>query len=229
MPRDDDAREARRTVRAVLTDLEHADPAWLTMTLHDAGALPQGAVVAVRRQEVNASSAVAHLTLTYSADAPPSAPTHLLLKLTDPELEQRMPGRNRREIAFYRAVARTITGLPIVRCYDAVYVTGAPDRFHLLLDDPSTTTHVSHSYSAVPPTMPQCEVIVDALAHVHARCWDGPDVARALAAPDRQERRAGEESHTGGLTDALLVWARETVAAFVDAMGDRLTAERRVL
>jgi hypothetical protein len=64
---------------------------------------------------------------------------------------------------------------------------------------------------------------------VHARCWDDSHVACALSTPDAAERRAGEELHTGGVTDALIPWATETVDAFVEAMGDRLTAERRVL
>jgi len=207
----------------VLTDLEQATPEWLTEVLRRSGTLPSGHVVRAEQTPVNSSSQVAHLDLTYSTDAPPGTPQFLLLKIDSEELEAYMPQRNKREIAFYRLLAGEEHNLPVVRCYAAKYQSAEIDRFHLLLDDPSRTTHRAFEYSVAPPTMEQSEQIVDTLAEVQARCWETTRFTRVFA-----ENHA-KEVHTGEITDAFGPWVEETVARFLSEMEDRLTAQRRSL
>lgn len=207
----------------VLIDLEGATPAWLTGALRRSSSLSRGTVTAVEQEEVNSSSYVAHLRLSYSSDAPVSAPANLLLKVARPELEARMRQRNKREIALYRTTAGRDHGLPMVRCYDAAYRTSEVDHFHLLLGDPSATTHLAYPYSGVPPTILQCEMIVDTLAEVHAGCWETTIFNTAF-----QANRA-TEVHTGEVTDDLVPWIEETLARFLEDLGERIPSERQTL
>jgi hypothetical protein len=206
-----------------LDDLAQATPDWLTAALAGAGALARGSVVAIEAREVGASSQVAHLAVRYSADAPPDAPAHLFLKIADPDLERRMPRRNRAEVAFYLAVAGDAGDLPFVRCYDAAYAGGDVDRFHLLLADPAATTHVAIPYSAVPPTLAECHLMIDTLARVHARYWDDAGMAGPL-----QDARSAER-HTGMATAEFVAWADETAPRFLADLDEQLPADRRAL
>lgn len=210
-------------MRDVLTDPTQATPDWLTTILRARGVLARGRVEHVQQRQVRASSNVAHLTVRYSPDATASAPAHFVLKMTDPELEGRMPRRNRGEIAFYQELDEVADNLPIVRCFDAVYMAGQLDRFHLLLADPSATTHVALPYSAVPPTLAQSRQIVETLAYVHARFWNDLGLgARLRAAP-------ADELDSRTLSDDFVPWAAATLPSFLDDLGDRLSAERREL
>ena len=204
-----------------LTTLAQATPEWLTATLQANGTLSYGRVEAIAQRAVGASSQVAYLTIRYSADAPSAAPIDLLLKIADPELEQRMPRRNRAEIAFYSALATTPRALPVVRSYSARYAVGNPDRFHLLLADPTATTHIACPYSAAPPTMEQSTAIIDALARIHAHCWDDQGLGAQLQAARPAELQSGT------LTEAFIPWATEAVPRFISDLGDRLTARQR--
>lgn len=207
----------------VLTALEQANPEWLTTTLRREGVLARGHVVAVAQEEVDSSSQVAHLTLTYTPDAVASAPTRLLMKIADPDLERRMPQRNVREVHFYRIVAPLAGDLTVVRCYDAAYRHADVDQFHLLLADPSATTHRSYRYSAAPPTRAQCEMIVDALARLHARCWDDQRVKAGL------DGQPPVEWHTGLATEGFARWIDDTLPRFLDDLGERLPSSRQAL
>lgn len=124
---------------------------------------------------------------------------------------------------LYLALAGNSGDLPIVRCYDARYVSGRPDRFQLLLDDPSATTHVAFPYSAVPPTLSQCEQIVDTLAKVHARFWDD------LTLGDQLEAARPAELHSAAVSNAFVVWADDTLPRFLADLGERLPVERKAL
>jgi hypothetical protein len=207
----------------VLTDLEQITPVLLTSVLRARGVLPQGEVEHLDRRRINSSSQVAYLTIRYTADTLLDAPQNLVLKVADPWIEQQMPRRNRAEIAFYAALRDDPRHLPVVGCYAAAYEVANPDHFHLLLADPSASTHVALPYSAIPPTLDQCALIVDALALVHARCWGDRRLGQRLqsARPD--------EPHTGAFSDAFVPWAAETVAKFLAALGDRVPADRQAL
>ncbi len=207
-------------MNAVLTDLDEATPEWITETLRVSGHLTRGRVMTVTPTMEWSSSQVAHLATTYSDDAPTSAPRHLLLKIADPELEEKMPQRNKREIAFYSHIAPEVGDLPVVRCYTAAYQDGAVDHFHLLLDDPSATTHFAQKYSQVPPPFWQCERILDVLAQVHARLWNSP-----LLGGIEVERDRGEQ-HTGEATPQFATWVTTTMPRFIAGLDDRIPQPR---
>jgi hypothetical protein len=62
----------------VLGSIEEASPAWLTEVLRQAGVLERGRVEEVTARLNEAfNSKVAHLSLTYSSDAPPLHPLKL--------------------------------------------------------------------------------------------------------------------------------------------------------
>jgi thiamine kinase-like enzyme len=206
-----------------LSSLEEVTPDWLTAVLRREGVLSSGRVLSLEQDEVDASSYVAHLTVSYPLEAPAGAPRHLVVKLAYPGLEQRMRQRNKREVALYAFLRERPAGLPVVRCYDAVYRTDETDRFHLLLDDPSRSSHRAYPHSAAPPTREQCEVIVDVLAEIHARCWQTRNFDDVFAG------NGAREVHTGEWTEELGPWIDRIVPAFLEVMGERLSPERRSL
>jgi hypothetical protein len=99
--------------------------------------------------------------VSYSADAPPSAPTHLFLKL----------GRRRIQVEFYTHIALAMGDAPLPRCYAAAFAAEL-GRSHLLFEDLSTTHAVAEE--AIPPSLVDTERMVDALAQVHAHWWQHP-------------------------------------------------------
>jgi Ecdysteroid kinase-like family len=206
---------------ATLTQLSGATPEWLAEALRSGGGcLGSGRVTAVAAERVDASSWVAHLTLSYSVETPDAAPRHVLLKVCDPELEGRMPQRNKREIAFYRTVAGTEHALPLVHCYDASYQTAEIDRFHLLLADPSATTHRAYRHQQMPPNKLQREQIIDTLAVLHAKTWETHLFDRPF------EANHARELHTGEWHDGLPEWIEQTLPRFLRELGDLIPSGR---
>jgi hypothetical protein len=64
----------------LITDVEQLTPERLTELLRTHGALPHGRVMEVQRETAATGQAqIAHLTLTYSPDAPVAAPCRPLL------------------------------------------------------------------------------------------------------------------------------------------------------
>ena len=197
----------------VLTSAAEATPEWLTETLRRSGALEAGHVLAVDHQSVP-GRASKFLKLQYSPDAPADAPKRLFLKLTDTDIRLGVPGLGKVEPEFYNAVADSNANLPLVRCYDAVY-SAEKGCNHLLLDDLSET-HIAVRASQLPPTIEQCEQIVDALAQIHAYWWDHP----------RLGNEVGERPTEQGIRESFA----EDVAnvdEFISFLGDRLSAERQ--
>src|SRR5689334_22206344 len=102
---------------------------WLTRILCENGALSTGHVATVSTRPNDAfNSTIGHLELSYSVDAPSSAPRHLLLKLNhnhDGALE----------VGFYRMVAEVAADLPIfARCFGVDYDVTTGDSYCLLED-----------------------------------------------------------------------------------------------
>lgn len=162
----------------VIATAEGATPQRLTAILRREGVLPQGAVVAVAGRANDAfNSAITHLELTYSADAPPTAPRALFLKRSlGADWAVRAGAR---EVAFYRLVAPLAADLPMLaRCYDAAHdpESGAS---HLLLRDlsathapPLTRQHII-ALDALPAPA-HLDGVVGALAAFHACWWQHP-------------------------------------------------------
>ena len=169
---------------AVVVAPETLTPDRLTEILRREGTLETGHVEAVATCANPAfNSAICHLTVTYSADAPRHAPTALLLKRSLEAEWARAAGRD--EVAFYTAARAARDALPmIVPCYDAVYDPITGDSHLLLLDvsashsAPATRDELI-ALRAVPPRS-QLEAVITALAGFHAHWWDHPSLVDGL-------------------------------------------------
>jgi hypothetical protein len=202
----------------LITHVNQVTPAWLTEVLRESGELPQGKVVDVQpKASPKAVSLIVPLQLRYSADAPNSAPSHLILKVSQPFFKSETP----KEVEFYRSIANNVMNLPIIRCYQAVYSPEA-GQFHLLLEDLSET-HFPHPPSQLPPLQAYSEQIVDALARLHAYWWD--DVRPGKLAGQRPTDTTAKRD----VATELEQWAEKTLPLFADFLGDRLSEERRTI
>jgi hypothetical protein len=188
----------------------------LTERLRASGVLPTGRVVAVHARKAHPTliSSVRSYRVEYSPDAPPQAPTRLILKAsgsgTDPIL-RRTSGQ---EATFYRQAAPLTPAGLLPRCYDAE-VTEAGVR--LLLEDLSDT-HMMVTQWPLPPSTGVCERIVDTWAAFHAFWWLHPRLGGEVGAfPD----------------DATVAWVanerRQRYARFAEHLGDRLASGPRAL
>jgi ecdysteroid kinase len=197
----------------VVTQLEQATPAWLTQRLQESGALACGRVLTVEAtSETTIRSVVGHLSISYSVDAPASAPRRLFFKTGTHDLLHSDDWLA--EVSFYQNLAPA-TSSQTVPCFAAAYAPH-PARFHLLLADLSSTH--SHAQWPLPPSHTQLEQAVDCLAAIHAHWWEHP--------------RFGQDIHPRfdetSLADWLAVWEQQ-LARYLDFLGDRLPARRRVL
>ncbi len=181
-------------------------PQFLTTALRAAGHLPTGQVTALEAApDKPGVSVIIPLTLTYSPDAPPTAPTHLIYKTVW-----------EREARFYQTTVGNPHGLPIIQCYAVAPLEGT-DQHYILMEDLSAT-HAAHPPSMLPATQVQAEQIIEAMAHLHAHHWDSPRLAADFGpAPNEANLRAEAEELAGHF------------AAFADFLGDRLAPERRAI
>jgi hypothetical protein len=116
-------------------------------------------------------------------------------------------------VLFYKFVAPG-TSAHLLHCYDAAF---SPElcRLHLLLEDVSDT-HYSEPPSQLPPTQENCELIVRALADIHASWWEKPPWhVIGSSFPDRAE------------VDRRIQEVSARIALFTNFLGDRLSAKRR--
>lgn len=186
---------------------------WLTERLHAQGLLKRGSVAAVT-VEPNPLwnvAQTARLFLTYSEDVDGEAPARLFAKIrsqADPYAHL-FPG----EYAFYSR--KLSPDLPLTRCFDAQHdaVSGATC---LLLADLSAS-HAATSWP-LPPGKAQSILAVRALARIHAHWWTQEETIAGIARETLQER---ENVMTSAVADLL--------PGFFDAMGERLSSERRDL
>ncbi len=101
-----------------------------------------------------------------------AAPRSLILKTGLPERVASGSQGGRQEVAFYADVAGAMTACLVPRCFDAHW-DQTTNEWHLLLEDLSETHAVPTTWP-LPPTLTQCERIIDARARFHAAWWDDP-------------------------------------------------------
>ena len=176
-------------------------PAWLTAVLTRQGSLLTGQVLHVEQtRDPNPITQNATLLLTYSPDALGVCPRRLFFKQNPKSAEAR----------FYQKIAPTLTHTSVPRCYDAAYDDA---NSHVLV------AYVEQTHFAPPEAVPMplvySEMIVDALADLHGQFWGAPQLRPEIAelASDVPEFSFGTAS--------------KHFAAFVDVLGDRLSAPRR--
>lgn len=195
----------------LITSLDQISPEWLTRVLRRARLLTVASVAELSYEAGETSfSITAHLRISYTRNA--DAPDRLFLKFSKPTHPVSTP-EGGWEVVFYKFVAaRTPALLPY--CYDAVF-SPEQGKLHLLLEDFSGT-HYSEPQTQLPPTRSNCELIVRALADIHAAWWERPPwEVIGGSQPDRAaiDRRIEDVS--------------ERVTSFVNVLGDRLSETRR--
>lgn len=199
---------------AVLGSVEEVTPDWLTDVLRRQEALAGIRVTKVRVDEAKQSfmASIAKLRIGYDGDPPVGSPTRLFLKTSRPPDQPASSASGRGEIAFYRTGAPAMADPPVPRCYDAAF-EDATQRFHLLLEDLSES-HRELSDYPLPPTIVESEGIVTAFARVHAAMWGDPRIGNGIGPglPD---------------PDLYVTHLGPLFARFADALGDRLSSERR--
>ena len=154
-------------------------PGWLTETLREGGHLPSPAeVVAIEHEPiagvVGMLGEIGRLRLRYR-DAPAGAPRTLIVKspIEAPVNRQLAVGMKlyEREVRFYQQVAPSVSWrLP--RCL-AAEMDPATGDFVLLLED---LVDLQVGDQILGATIEQAEIAVDALADLHARWWDAPEL-----------------------------------------------------
>ena len=200
----------------VITTPEQVTPKWLTDVLRGSGSLTRGEAISVKIKLTKTLmvSVVSRLEVSYSADAPASAPSKLFLKVSRPNLSRAVsPELNSREVEFYHTVAPEMDDPPFIRCHAAAY-SSEYDRSHLLLDD-LTETHFQPE-PPHPPSKSYCELAVECMAQLHAHWWEHPQLGK----------RVGKLFDEGGL-NTFVGAVEKNVVRFIDFMGDELSAERR--
>jgi hypothetical protein len=202
---------------AVIRAIEQVTPSWLTQVLRQGGYLERGEVVAVRPGDRGRATASGpgfdpshRLAVSYSDDAPPSAPRQLYLKTYDEAIYAQA---GRLEVTFYTAIAPEMPYPPAAHCYHAAYdaETGA---FHLLLQDVSETHRAVHPESPAP--RPDVEQMLDALAQLHAYWWAHPRLGKGVGMLPTSES-----------VDNEFTILRDAFPGYVDFLGDRLSTRRR--
>jgi hypothetical protein len=202
---------------SAILSAEQVTPERLTAILRGQGALPRGEVARVTpgKAQTGFASCVWRLEVSYSKEAPASAPKRLFLKVSNPALApgQFNPDDLRKEILFYRVIAPAMDEAGAIPCYDAVYEpeTGAS---HIILHDVSET----HIPCLSPSSERNCERAVDALARLHAFWWDHPRLGKDVGRFPRLEERQQD-----------WVDAEKSTIAFMAALGDQLRGSWRAV
>jgi Ecdysteroid kinase-like family len=145
-----------------------------------------------------------------------SAPPSLILKMGHLDNAGRPSYANRREIEFYRDVAPHLPERLVPYCFEAVESTSS-SRWHLLLED-LTDSHFIATEWPLPPTLEQCESIIQALAHFHAAWWDNALLGAGVGS-----------WHDADAFDRHLRAFADELARFTDRFPDIMPPERRDL
>lgn len=151
-----------------ITDARQVTAGVLTDILREDGMLNQGEVTQIKKKvgPKTRSSVTTHFFVTYSDNAPASAPKRLFLKVA----------QGSKEFHFYKDFVPDMHNPPVVRCYDAVYSGEVGlNAYHLLLEDVSETHTMPRPGPGVewprPIDQPHVEQIIDSFAQIHAHWW----------------------------------------------------------
>lgn len=202
----------------VITNVEQATPDWLTKLLQEKGHLDQERVTTVEKKSSRQTitSITHHLELGYSADTSKRVPSRLFLKISREDLDSEISSRiGKRETEFYNIIANSMTDAPVVPCYNAAY-SPETGRSHILLADLSET-HFQTDWP-LPPLKLYCEQVMDCLAKFHAFWWDHSQLGKSVGT------LPNNESIKNYIRDM-----ERRFAGFVNFLGDRLSADRRLL
>jgi Ecdysteroid kinase-like family len=168
--------------------------------------------VTVEASNPTVLSYVYRLKLAYDGEAGP--PT-LFLKTRHPDKPE-IARFGYQEVVFYRALAPETPADLLPRCHDSHWDETAGD-WHLLLED-LRDTHRAPSPWPFPPTLGDSETVIRTLARFHAAWWDDKRLGVSIGTWGDPADTAQSQQRMG-----------EAVAKLADALGDRLTPDKRAL
>ncbi len=204
------------------SDSDYLDPGWLTSRLCEQGHLPSGEALSITPGQSFESTAayLTPLTVTYSRDAPASAPHQLIVKV----YREDWYGGGRAEAVFYQEFVAAMPAAPVVPCYD---VTIVPKHRYcrFVFQDISKT----HAPPAGIPGQARLEEIVDGLLQFHTQWWEHPRINRSYflgeAGGPLRMVHATKESTFRTYCQHIARGFRD----FADGLGDELPGEWRQL
>lgn len=225
----------------ILQSCESFTPEFATDILRKKAMLREGSVADVTCKDdtfnVGFVSNVARATLKYSDDAKGNLPFSLFLKMSKPHLHPELLNSGRHEVEFYREMDNQSHSIPIPLIYDAQVDDG--NNSHIVMQDLSAS-HFQKRLP-VPPSIRHCEMIVEALASLHARFWNSPLLGTKLGTSmtAEQAEKSNNRLHESFphfddyLGDALLPAQRQMyekilASSFLDRLGQRLIEQRQV-
>ena len=191
---------------------EGLTPERLTEAMRGAGALDGARVaeVVVESARTTLISTIERLRLRYAGG---DGPATLIRKQPRGDIDPTLRAILGREVAFYAKVAPATPPGRLPRCYGIAGAEGGPRS--LLLED-LTDSHTIVGEWPLPPTLEQCDRIMDTYAAFHAQWWDDPRLGESIGA---WWDVSGEfERHRLDFSKRL--------PAFADRLGDRLAPER---
>jgi len=196
-----------------ITTEEQITPGWLTDILRRNGHLVQGGVIALDKECFKTLFSLFYrIEAQYSNDAIPALPSKMLLKLPLPDNEASLK-MGKDEVFVYNTLTKAMNDPPVVPFFDAVY---SPDsqRWQILMGDMSNS-HFQPELP-IPPSGRHCELCVETLAQFHAFWWEHPSLGVEIGKLFDKESLAELEE-----------FVRKGLSAFIDALGDRLSPNRR--
>ena len=190
-------------------------PERLTETLRRSGGLDGGRVaeVTVETSRTTILSTIERLRLRYEGG---DGPATLIRKQPGGDADGTLRTLLAREVSFYEKVAPVMPPGGLARCYGISGADGGPRA--LLLEDLSET-HTIVTQWPVPPTLEQCERIMDTYAALHAHWWDDPRLGVSI----------GTWGDTSGDFERFRTEFASRLSGFIDHLGDRLAPERRAI
>ncbi len=195
----------------VLYSFDDLTTGWLTDVLRKNGVLESGQVSDVKEASTTHQASLNYfLSITYSADAPPSLPKTLFLKLSRPE---RLP-LTASEVEYYTKIV-VQTPLKITpTCYSAEF-DSEKGAYHILLEDVSAT-HKGLSL-AYPPITAHALAMAKTLARLHAYWWEKPNLNTVSDLPTEAVIKRYVDACVPGLSPMF------------DFLGDRITDQQKQL
>jgi thiamine kinase-like enzyme len=189
----------------------------LSEALHRSGALQSGRVcsVALESSQETQLSRIIRLRLGYD-QAADNAPRTVIFKTSHPERVDATSDEGHKEVSFYAEIAADMPKGVVPHCFEAHW-DPADNVWYLLLED-LTDSHSIATIWPIPPTLPQCEAIVRALARIHAHWWDSTRLGTTVG------KWLNDEALNRNISEFATVFER-----FASYLGDRLSIERRVL
>lgn len=183
----------------LITHPNQVTPDWLTDVLQRSGVLDAGSVVDIQFADDSFShggeSASGSFAVTYSQSVSKTVPHYFFLKM----------GNRQPEVDFYNHIAPTLTSMPILRCFDAVYENG---RSHLLFENLAATHGALED--GLPPTVAMTKRLIDIIVPLHVKFWENPKLM-------------GEyQPYLDDVPGFILGQAQQHFGRFVDVMSDRL-------